>query len=68
MKAACRSVARADVTAQTLSTTSQDPSLGAVTPFVANSLGIFSNLLTISRMQKEKRKTMCQLHIILPTL
>jgi len=68
MKAACRPIARADATAQTLSTTSQDPSLGAVTPFVANLLDIFPNLLTISRMQKEKRKTMCQLHIILPTI
>lgn len=68
MKAACRSVARADATAQTLSTTPQDPSWGAVTPFVANPLDVFPNLLTISRMQKAQRKTMCQLHINLPTL
>lgn len=68
MKAACRPVARADATAQTLSTTSQDPSLGAVTPFIASSLNIFPNVLTISRMQKEQSKTMCQLHIILPTI
>ncbi len=68
MKAACHPVARADATAQTLSTTPQDPSWDAVTPFVANSLDIFSNLLTISRMQKAQRNTMCQLHINLPTI
>ena len=68
MKAACRPIARADATAQTLSTTSQDPSLGAVTPFVANPLDIFSNLLTINRIQKVQRNTMCQLHINLPTI